>query len=90
MGAKNTGYALQLIDRHTCSVIESMKPGDERTVLVVPEINSTAEPTAARAKRSQDGEEFIVTMPDGVVAKWAYDELKNNIIPDYKPLARSQ
>jgi hypothetical protein len=87
MEAKNTGYALQLIDRHTCSVIESMQPGDERTVLVVPEINSKAEPTAARAKRSQDGEEFIVTMPDGVVAKWAYDDLKNNIIPHYKPSA---
>jgi hypothetical protein len=56
-------------------------------VLVVPEINSKAEPTAARAKRSQDGEEFIVTMPDGVVAKWAYDDLKNNIIPHYKPSA---
>lgn len=85
MEAKNTGYALQLIDRHTCSVIESMKPGDERTVLVVPEFDSKVEPTAARAKRSQDGEEFIVTMPDGVVAKWAYDDLKNKIIPYYKP-----
>jgi hypothetical protein len=85
MEAKNTGYALQLIDRHTCSVIESMKPGDERTVLVVPEIDSKVEPTAARAKRSQDGEELIVTMPDGVVAKWAYDALKNKIIPYYKP-----
>ena len=85
MEAKHTGYVLQLIDRHTCSVIEGMKPGDERTVLVVPEIDSKAEPTAARAKRSQDGEEFIVTMPDGDVAKWAYDDLKNKIIPYYKP-----
>ena len=73
MEPKNTGYALQLIDRHTCSVIESIKPGDEKTVLVVPEINSQAEPTAARAKRSQDGKEFIVNMPDGVVEKWAYE-----------------
>jgi hypothetical protein len=87
MEAKHTGYALQFIDRHTCSVIESMKPGDERTVLVVPEINSTVEPTAVRAKRSPDGEEFLVTMPDGVVVKWAYDELKNSILPHYKPLA---
>jgi hypothetical protein len=85
MEAKHSDYALQFIDRHTCSVIESMKPGDERTVLVVPEINSKVEPTAARAKRSLDGEEFIVTMPDGVVAKWAYDDLKNEIIPHYKP-----
>ena len=88
MEAKNTGYVLQLIDRHTCSVIESMQPGDERTVLVVPEIYSTADPTAARAKRSQDGKEFIVTMPDGVVAKWAYDDLKNKIIPHFKPLEK--
>ena len=87
MEAKQPGYALQLIDPRTCSVIESMKPGDERTVLVVPEIDSTAEPTAARAKRSQDGQEFIVTMPDGVVAKWAYDDLKNNILPHYKSSA---
>jgi hypothetical protein len=85
--AKHSGYALQLIDRHTCSVIESMKPGDEKTVLVVPEIDSQVEPTAARAKRSQDGQEFIVTMPDGVVAKWAYDDLKNNILPHYKSSA---
>lgn len=53
--------------------------------MVVPEIDSKVEPTAARAKRSQDGEEFSVTMPDGVVAKWAYDDLKNKIIPYYKP-----
>ena len=84
----NTGYVLQLIDRHTCSVIESMQPGDERTVLVVPEINSTVEPTAARAKRSQDGKEFIVNMPDGVVAKWDYDDLKSKIIPHFKPLEK--
>jgi predicted glycosyltransferase len=85
MEAKNIGYAVQFSDRHTCSVIESMKPGDERTVLVVPEINSKAEPKAVRAKRSQDGEEFMVIMPDGVEAKWLYDDLKNTIIPHYKP-----
>jgi hypothetical protein len=34
-----------------------MKPGDEKTVLVVPEINSKAEPKAARARRSHDGKE---------------------------------
>jgi hypothetical protein len=43
MEAKNSGYALQFIDRHTCA-------------LVVSEISSKAEPTAARARRSQDGE----------------------------------
>jgi hypothetical protein len=84
MESTNAGYALQF-DRHTCSVIESMKPGDEKTVLVVPEINSTGEPKAARARRSQDGEEFVVIMPDGVEAKWAYDDLRSTIIPHYKP-----
>jgi hypothetical protein len=87
MEAKNSGYALQFIDRHTCAVIDSMKPGEEKRVLVVPEINSKAEPTAARARRSQDGEELIVTMPDGVEVRWVYDDLKNKIIPHYKPLA---
>jgi hypothetical protein len=67
-------------------VIESMKPGDEKTVLVIPEINSKGEPTAVRARRTQDGKEFIVTMPDGIEAKWVYDELNNEIIPHYKPL----
>ena len=86
MEEKNTGYAVQFSDPHTCSVIESMKPGEAKTVLVVPQINSKGEPTAARAIRSQDGEEFIVTMPDGVVTKWAYDDLKNKILPHYRPL----
>ncbi len=84
MESTNAGYALQF-DRHTCSVIESMKPGDEKTVLVVPEINSKGEPKAARARRSQDGEEFVVIMPDGVEAKWAYDDLRSTIIPHSKP-----
>lgn len=87
MAAKHDGYALQFNDRLTCFVIEEMKPGDERTVLVFPEINSKAQPTAARAKRSQEGGEFMVTMPDGVVAKWAYEDLKDTIIPHYKPSA---
>ena len=86
MEGSNTSYALQFSDRHTCSVIESMKPGDERTVLVVPEINSNGVPTAVRARRTQDGKEFVVTMPDGMETKWLYDELKNEIIPHYKPL----
>ena len=84
MGSNNAGYALHF-DRRTCSVIESMKPGDEKTVLVVPEINSKGEPKAARARRSEDGEEFVVIMPDGVEAKWAYADLKDTIIPHYKP-----
>ena len=70
MGKTHDGYALQFNDRLTCFAIEQMKPGDERTVLVFPQINSKAEPTAVRAKRSQDGEEFTVTMPDGVPATW--------------------
>jgi hypothetical protein len=64
-----------------------MKAGDEKTDLVVQEINSKAEPTSARARRSLDGEELIVPMPDGVEARWVYDDLKNKIIPHYKPLA---
>jgi hypothetical protein len=87
MGRTNDGYALQFNDRLTCFAIERMKPGDERTVLVFPEMHSKAQPTAARAIRSQDGEEFMVTMPDGVTAKWAYEDLKNTIIPHYRPLA---
>ena len=84
MESNNVGYALQF-DPRNCSVIESMKPGDERSVLVVPEINSKGEPKAAKARRSQDGEEFIVIMPDGVEAKWLFDDLMNGIIPHYKP-----
>jgi hypothetical protein len=55
MESSNIGYALQF-DRRSCSLL-SMKPGDEKTVLVVPEINSKAEPKAARARRSHDGKE---------------------------------
>jgi hypothetical protein len=84
MESANGGYALQF-DRRNCSIIESMKPGDERTVLVVPEINSKVEPKAARARRSQDGEEFVVIMPNGIEAKWLFDDLMKTIIPHYKP-----
>jgi hypothetical protein len=79
MEAKNSRYALQFIDRYTRAVIDSMKPGDEKTVFVFPD--SKAEPTAARARRSQDGEELIVPCRDGVEVRWVYDDLKNKIIP---------
>ena len=86
MEMTDVGYALQF-DGHTCSIIERMKPGDERTVLVVPEINSKGERKAARARRSHDGQEFVVVMPDGLEAKWLFDDLMDTIIPHYKPSA---
>jgi hypothetical protein len=78
-------YVLALNDRHNCSVIESFSPGQEGDVNVVPENDLTAKPIKAKARRSQDGEDFTFTMPDGETGSWAYDFLKYSAIPFYKP-----
>jgi hypothetical protein len=78
-------YVLALNHRHNCSVIECFKPGQEGYVLVVPENDLTAQPIKAKARRSQDGEDFTFTMSDGETGSWAYDFLKNSVIPFYKP-----
>jgi hypothetical protein len=78
-------YVLFLKHRRNCSVIENFPPGQEADVLVVPENDQTAQPIKAKGRRSQDGKEFTVTMPDGEEAKWGYDSLKNETIPIYKP-----
>ncbi|MEO7863829.1 MAG: hypothetical protein ABIU05_26040 [Nitrospirales bacterium] len=82
---KPIAYVLALKDRHDCSVIESFKPGQEDVVDVVPENDLKAKPTKAKARRSQDGEDFTFAMSDGETGSWAYDFLKNSAIPFYKP-----
>jgi len=56
------GYVLHLKHRQNCSVIESMKRGHEVEVLVIPENNPAAEPETAKAKLSQNGEVFTITI----------------------------
>lgn len=82
-----SGYVLHLEHQHNCSVIESVKAGQEIDVLVVPENNRQAQPVITKARRSQDGKDFIVTMPDGEIVSLEYDFLKNSTIPLYKPSA---
>ena len=78
-------YVLALKHRHNCSAIESFQPGQEAAVLVVPENDQTTQLVTARARRSQDGTYFIVTMPDGEETKWGYASLTKETIPIYKP-----
>lgn len=78
-------YVLAFNDRHNCSVIESFKPGQEMDVLVVPENDLKKQPINAKARRSQDGEDFTFTMPDGDTGSWEYDFLRYKVIPHYKP-----
>ena len=78
-------YVLALKDRHNCSVIESAMPGQEDAVYVVPGNDLKAKPTKAKARRSQDGEDFTFAMPDGETGSSAYDFLENSATPFYKP-----
>jgi len=76
---------LALKDRHNYSVIESSMPGQEDAVYIVPGNDLKAKPTKAKARRSQDGEDFTFAMPDGETGSSVYDFLKNSATPFYKP-----
>jgi hypothetical protein len=78
-------YVLALNDRHTCSVIENLKPEQEGYVLVVPANDQGAEPIRALARRSWDGEDFTYTTPDGETVSWNFVFLTTSTIPRFKP-----
>lgn len=83
-------YVIYFKDRSNCSRIESVKPGQDIPILVAPENDPTAQPLGAIGSRSDNGEDFMVTVntPDGVdVHTWSYEWLKYDAIPLYKPEA---
>ena len=89
-GASNIRFQIHFGDTHTCSVLESLKPGQKANVLVVPEDDAKAEPIKARAIRTKDGKDVFVEMPDGVKVDWSYHRLVKEAIPHYKGLAKSR
>ena len=83
-------YVIYFKDRSNCSRIESVKPGQDIPILVVPENALMAQPLRAIGSRSDNGENFKVTVhtPDGEdIHTWSYEWLKYDAIPLYKPEA---
>jgi cytosine/adenosine deaminase-related metal-dependent hydrolase len=76
---KHQSLVLHLKDRHNCSVLESLKPGEERDVLVVDPDEPTAKAVRVKAQRSFDGEDIRVPLADGTTINRKYDELLNQI-----------
>ena len=81
---KHQSLVLHLKDRHNCSVLQSLKPGEERDVLVIDHDEPTAKAVRVKAQRSYDGEDIRVPLPDGTTINMNYDELLNQI-EDEKP-----
>jgi cytosine/adenosine deaminase-related metal-dependent hydrolase len=76
---KHQSLVLHLKDRHNCSVLESLKPGEERDVLVIDPDQPTAKAVRVKAHRSFDGEDIRVPLPDGTTISRNYDELLKQI-----------
>ena len=76
---KQQSLVLHLKDRHNCSVLESLKPGEECDVLAVDPDEPTAKAVRVKAQRSLDGEDIRVPLPDGTTINRKYDELLNQI-----------
>ena len=76
---KHQSLVLHLKDRHNCSVLESLKPGKERDVLVIDHDEPTAKAFRGKAQRSYDGKEIRVPLPDGTTIHMHYDELLKQI-----------
>lgn len=76
---KHQSLGLHLKDRHNCSVLQSLKPGEERDVRVIDFDEPTAQAFRVKAQRSYDGEDIRVPLPDGTTINMNYDELLNRI-----------
>jgi hypothetical protein len=76
---KHQSLGLHLKDRHNCSVLQSLKPGEERDVRVIDFDEPTAQAFRVKAQRSYDGEDIRVPLPDGTTINMNYDELLNQI-----------
>lgn len=77
-------YYLHLRHKSNCSHIQSIKPGQEKKVLVLREGDITVTPIAAKGIRSIDGKSYsvVVTLPDGsyeILPTWDYAKLLENI-----------
>ena len=81
---KDQSLILHLKNRHNCSVLESLKPGEERDVLVIDHDEPTAKAFRVKAQRSYDGEDIRVPLPDGTTINRNYDDLLKQI-EDEKP-----
>ena len=76
---KHKSLVLHLKDRHNCSVLEGLKPGKERDVLVIDHDDPTAKAFRVKAQRSYDGKDIRVPLPDGTTINMNYDELLKKI-----------
>jgi cytosine/adenosine deaminase-related metal-dependent hydrolase len=76
---KHQSLVLHLKDRHNCSVLESLKPGEERDVLVIDHDDPTAKPFRVKAQRSYDAEDIRVPLPDGTTINRKYAQLLKQI-----------
>lgn len=72
-------WVLHLKDRHNCSVLQSLKPGEEREVLLVVHEAPTSPPVRVNAKRSADGKDFVAPTPDGLAIDISYADLLQRI-----------
>jgi hypothetical protein len=76
---KDQSLVLHLKNRHNCSVLESLKPGEERDVHVIDPEEPTAKAVRVKARRSSNGEGIKIPLPDGTTIDRNYDELLKQI-----------
>lgn len=81
---KHQSLALHLKDRHNCSVLQSLQPGEERDVRVIDHDEPAAKAFRVKAQRSYDGQDIRVPLPDGTTINMNYHELLDQI-EDEKP-----
>lgn len=81
---KEKTWILHLADRHNCSVMESLKPGDEKEILLILHDVPNATPVHVRTKRTTDGEGFTALTPDGHEIGYTYADLLQ-LIKEKKP-----
>ncbi|MCE3223108.1 MAG: hypothetical protein K0S58_1288 [Nitrospira sp.] len=76
---KDQSWVLNLKDRHNCSVLESLKPGQERDVHVIDHEAPTAKALLVKARRGSNGEDFNAALPDGLAIDMLYTDLLRRI-----------
>lgn len=80
-------YELPRRDKLNACHILSIQPGQwaKQGMRVVPTINPQAPPTKVMARRSQDGQRLMVTMPNGDIEDWDFPSIKNTLLETYWP-----
>jgi hypothetical protein len=75
-------WVLDMTDRHNCSILESLKPGEPREVRAIVHEEPTKR-ALVKALRTSDGQ-FRAPLPDGLSIEMLYIDLLR-LIEDKKP-----